>query len=184
RAAEITVRDRGAHGCDASDLASEVARHAVDVVGKALPDAADALHLGLTAEVAFGAHLAGDTRDLVAERIELVDHRVDGVFELEDLSSHIDGDHLREVPLLNPGLVLGVAPGLAGQVAGHDVHARRPVVLDAADAPHLGLTTQAAFGAHLASDTRHLVGERVELVDHRVDRLLELEDLAPDVDRD
>jgi hypothetical protein len=32
--------------------------------------------------------------------------------------------------------------------------------------------------------TRHLVGERAQLLDHRVHRVLELEDLALDVDRD
>ena len=41
-----------------------------------------------------------------------------------------------------------------------------------------------ALGADLARDARHLGGERAELVDHRVDRVLELEDLALDVDGD
>ena len=36
----------------------------------------------------------------------------------------------------------------------------------------------------LARDARHLGGERAQLVDHGVDRLLELEHLAADVDRD
>ena len=34
------------------------------------------------------------------------------------------------------------------------------------------------FGADLARDARHLGGERAELVDHRVDGVLQLEDLA------
>ena len=37
----------------------------------------DALDLRLAAEAALGADLARDARDLVRERSELVDHRVD-----------------------------------------------------------------------------------------------------------
>ena len=46
------------------------------------------------------------------------------------------------------------------------------------DAGHLGLAAELAFGADLARDARHLGGERVQLIDHRVDGVLELEDLA------
>src|SRR5205085_2437603 len=42
----------------------------------------------------------------------------------------------------------------------------------------------AAFRAHLARHARHLVGERAELLHHRVDGLLELEHLAAHVHRD
>ncbi len=55
---------------------------------------------------------------------------------------------------------------------------------DAGDALHLGLAAQAALGADLARDARDLVREGRELVDHGVDRVLELEDLALDVDGD
>ena len=41
-----------------------------------------------------------------------------------------------------------------------------------------GLTAELALGADLARHARHLAGERVELVDHRVDGVLDLEDLA------
>ena len=47
-----------------------------------------------------------------------------------------------------------------------------------ADALHLRLAAELALGADLARDARHLGGERVELVHHRVDGVLELEDLA------
>ena len=46
-------------------------------LGQAAPRAGDALDLGLAAELALGADLARDARDLVGERDELVDHRVD-----------------------------------------------------------------------------------------------------------
>ncbi len=54
----------------------------------------------------------------------------------------------------------------------------------AGDALHLRLAAELALGADLARHARDLGGERRELVDHRVDRVLELEDLALDVDRD
>ena len=69
----------------------------VDVVGEVLPGAGHAVHVGLSAELALGAHLAGHAGHLRGERAELVDHRVDGVLELEDLALDVDGDLLGEV---------------------------------------------------------------------------------------
>ena len=40
------------------------------------------------------------------------------------------------------------------------------------------------FGADLARHARHLAGEAVELIDHRVQRFLQLQDLAAHVDGD
>ncbi len=54
----------------------------------------------------------------------------------------------------------------------------------AADAFDLGLAAELTFGADLARDARDLGREASKLVDHRVDRVLELEDLAADVDGD
>src|SRR5205823_6927932 len=62
---------------------SQVVRHRIDVVGQVLPRSGHAFDTGLAAELPFGAHLAGDARDLVREGRELVDHRVDRVLEGE-----------------------------------------------------------------------------------------------------
>ncbi len=75
---------------DAAHLAGQVAGHEVDVVGQVLPGAGDAGHGGLAAELAFGADLARDARDLRRERAELVDHRVDDVLDLQDLAADVD----------------------------------------------------------------------------------------------
>src|SRR5467141_2505585 len=45
-------------------------------------------------------------------------------------------------------------------------------------------TAELSFGPHLSRDARHLGGETVELVDHRVDGFLQLEDFAFHIDRD
>ena len=69
----------------------------VDVVGQVLPGAGDAGHLRLAAELAFGADLARHARHFGGERVELIDHRVDGVLQLEDLALHVDRDLARQV---------------------------------------------------------------------------------------
>ena len=52
-------RDRGRHLGDVAHLAGQVRGHGVHVVGEVLPRAADARHLRLAAELAFGADFAG-----------------------------------------------------------------------------------------------------------------------------
>src|SRR5262249_46031434 len=59
-AAEVAVGDRDRDLGDVSDLAGEVRRHRVDVVGQVFPGAGDAGDDGLAAELALGADLAGD----------------------------------------------------------------------------------------------------------------------------
>ena len=60
--------------------------HRVDAVGQVLPGAGDAGHLRLAAEPAFGADLARDAGHLAGERVELIDHRVDGLLQLQDFA--------------------------------------------------------------------------------------------------
>ena len=252
-------------------------RHRVDAVGQVLPGAGDAAHVGLAAEAALGADLARDARHLRGEGVELVDHRVDGflelqdlaadvdgdllrqvaagdggrhlgdvahlggqvadaieltlsvrsfqvpatpgtcawppsrpsvptsratrvtsrgegvelvhhgvdgVLELEDLALHVDGDLAREVAAGDGGRHLGDVAHLGGEVGGEQVDVVGQVLPRAGDARHDGLAAEAAFGADLARDARHLGGERAQLIDHRVDGFLELQDLAAHVDGD
>ena len=66
----------------------------VDVVGEVLPRAGDAGHVGLAAELAFGADLARHARHLGGERAQLLDHRVERLLQLQDLAAHVDRDLL------------------------------------------------------------------------------------------
>src|SRR5205085_2481037 len=159
----------------------------VDVVGEVLPDPAYTFDLCLASQLAFGAYLAGHTGDLVSEPVQLVDHHVDGFFQLQDLAPDVDGDLLAEVAVCYSCRDLGDVADLAGQVPGHDVDVVGEVFPDAADALDVGLTAELAFGADFAGDARHLGGEAVQLLDHRVDRLrgaqeLPLQRLALDVE--
>jgi hypothetical protein len=51
----------------------------------------------LPTELAFGADLARDARDSDAKPFKLIDHRVDGVLQLEISPLHVDGDLARQV---------------------------------------------------------------------------------------
>src|SRR5205823_4697213 len=92
---------------DVADLAGQVRRHEVDGVGQVLPCAGDAAHVGLPAELALGADLSGDARDFGGERPQLVDHRVDGVLQLQNLALDVDGDLLGQVAVGHGGGHLG-----------------------------------------------------------------------------
>src|SRR5581483_2774347 len=181
---QIAVRDGGRHLGDVAHLFGERGGHEVHRLGELAPRAADAFDLGLAAEASFGAHLAGDARDLVGERPELVDHRVDRVLELGDLALDVDGDLLGEVAVRDRSRDLRDVAHLRREVRGQRVHVVREVLPDAADAFDVRLAAELALGADLLRDARHLCGEGPQLVDHRVDRVLELEDLTADVDRD
>ena len=171
--------------CDRSPLATAVVTWAmlrtwsvrfdamqVDVLGQVAPRAGDALDLGLAAELALGADLARDARDLVGERRQLVDHRVDGVLQLEDLALRVDRDLLRQVAVGHRRRDLGDVAHLArsGSPAMKLTFSVRSRHVPA-DALDLGLAAERALRAHLARDAGDLVGERRELVDHRVDRV-------------
>ena len=181
---KVAAGHGGGHLGDVADLAGQVGGHQVHVVGEIGPGAGDSGHLRLAAELAFGADLAGHAGHLGGEAVELVDHGVDRVLELEDLALHVDRDLLGKIARGHGGGHLGDVADLAGEVVGHQVHVVGQILPGAADARHLRLAAELAFGADLPRHAGHLGGEGVELVDHDVDRVLELEDLALHVDGD
>src|SRR5262245_57937373 len=176
------------HGCryfgDVAHLAGQVAGHGVHTVGQVFPGPANALHVSLTAEPAFGSNLAGHAGHFRGERVELVDHAVDRVLQLQDFALHVDGDLLREVAVGHGRRHLRDVADLRGQVAGHRVDVVGQILPRTRHAPHLSLTAELAFGADLTGDARHLGGERVELIHHHVDRVLQLQDFALHIDGD
>src|SRR5262249_53175869 len=64
------------------------------------------------------------------------------------------------------------------------VHGVGQVLPGTGDAGHLRLAAEQAFGADLACHARHFRGEGAELIHHRVDGVLELEDFALHIDGD
>src|SRR5205085_4225923 len=140
-----------------------------------LPRAADARHLRLAAELPFRTDLAGDAGHFRREAVQLIDHDVDRVFEGEDLALHVHGDLLGKVAPRHGGGHVGDVADLAGEVRGHQVDVVGQILPGAGDSAHLRLAAKLTLGADLPRHARHLGGEGVELIDHGVDRVLELE---------
>src|SRR5262249_22128235 len=92
---EFAVGHRGDDLHDAANLLGEVGGHDVDVVGEVFPRACHARNLSLTAKFAFGTDFASYTSDFRGESVELVDERVDGVFEFENFALNVDGNFAR-----------------------------------------------------------------------------------------
>src|SRR5205085_1454857 len=76
------------------------------------------------------------------------------------------------------------AAHLVGQVSGHQVHAVGQVLPGSRDPFDLRLAAQVALRTDLTGDARDLRGKRVQLIDHDVDRVFQLADLAADLDGD
>src|SRR6185369_15738052 len=73
---------------------------------------------------------------------------------------------------------------LCRQVTGHLVHRVCQVFPGTSHTGHIRLTTELTFRTHLARHTRYFRCKSAELVHHRVDRVLQLEDLTTNVHRD
>jgi len=80
----------------------QIGRHDIDGVRQILPGSRDTGHLRLPAEPSFGADFARHARHLASETVQLVDHGIDGVLQLEDFALHIDGDLARQVAARDP----------------------------------------------------------------------------------
>src|SRR5262249_14315840 len=143
---EVAAGDRGRDVGDVAHLGGEVAGHEVDRVGQVLPGTGDAGHRGLAAELAFGADLAGDARHFRGEAVELVHHGVDGVFQLQHLAAHVDGDLARQVAAGDRSRHLGDVADLCRQVAGQQVDVVGQVLPGAGDAGDDGLAAELAVG--------------------------------------
>jgi hypothetical protein len=178
RAREVALRHGRGHLGDGAHLGREVGGEQVDVAGEVLPRPGGAGHVRLAAEAAFHADLARDRGHLVGERGQRAGHVVDGLGERRHLALGVHREALAQVAVRHGRHHLDDAAHLLGEVRRHHVHGVGEVLPRAGHTLHLRLAAQLALGAHLARHARHLGGERVQLVDHGVDRVLELEDLA------
>src|SRR5205807_1989129 len=181
---QIAVGDGDGDVGDVSDLGRQVTGHGVDAVRQVLPGAGDPGHGGLAAELAFGADFAGDAGDFGGERIQLIDHRVDRFFELQDFAMDVDGDFLRQVAVGHGDCNFGDVSHLRGQIACHEIDALCEILPNAAHVANLCLPTELAFGADFPGNARHFGGEAPQLIDHGIDSFFELQDFAVDVDGD
>ena len=141
---KIALRDRRRHVGDVADLAGEVRRHRVHRVGEILPGAGHAGHLRLAAELALGADLAGHARHFRGEAVELIDHRVDGFLQLQNLALHIDGDLARKIAARHRRGHRRDVAHLRGEVGRHRVHRVGEILPGARHARHHRLAAETA----------------------------------------
>ena len=165
---QVAAGDRGGDLRHVAQLHGQVAGQLVDVVGEVLPRAGHAAHVGLAAQLAFGADFLRHARHFGRERAELIHHRVHGVLQLENFALDVDGDLLREVALGHRGGHFRDVAHLAGQVRGHQVDVIGEVLPRAGHALHDRLATELAFRADFARHARHFRRERAELRHHGV----------------
>ena len=184
RARQIALGHGGGDFGDGAHLRGEVRRQQVDVGGQIFPGAGGAGHVRLAAETALDADLARHGGHLVGEDRQRVGHAVDGVGERRDLALGLHRETLAQVAVGDRGHDFDDAAHLVGEVGGHDVDIVGQVLPGAGDARHHRLTAELAFGADFARHARDFGRETVELIDHRVDGVLQLQDLALHVDRD
>ncbi len=119
-----------------------------------------------------------------AKSVELVHHGVDGVLELQNFAADVDGDLAREVAARDGGGHLGDVAHLVGEVAAHGVDRVGQIFPCPRNAWHDSLSAELAVSADFAGDACHFRSERAQLIHHRVDGFLELQDLAAHVDGD
>src|SRR5262249_3839801 len=146
--------------------------------------AGDARNHRLPSQPPFGADLTRHACHFGGERAQLLDHGVEGFFELENFAAHVDGDFFRQIAAGDGGCDFGYITHLRRQVTGHRVDVVGQVFPRAGNAGDLRLAAEFAFGADLARHARHFRGEAVQLVDHRVDGVFQLENFTFDVHGD
>ncbi|GHA40664.1 hypothetical protein GCM10010329_74790 [Streptomyces spiroverticillatus] len=116
------------------------------------------------------ADFSGDAGDFVGEGGELVDHRVHGQLQFEQLTGRLDGDGACQIPSRHGCRHRRDVAHLGRQPGRHRVHGLGDVPPTAGQALHLGAAAEPSLGADLAGHPGHLAGEQGELVDHLVDR--------------
>src|SRR6202012_4308740 len=99
---EVALGDGRRDLGDVSHLRREVRGEAVDGVREVLPRAADALDVRLTAQLSLVTDFLCDARDFGRERVELIDHAVDGRTDAEEFAANraalaLEDHLLREV---------------------------------------------------------------------------------------
>ena len=109
----------------------------------------------MAAKPSFGSDLARDARHLRGESVQLIDHRIDCVFQLEDLAADIDGDLARQVAARDRSRHVGDIADLISQIAAHRIDRVGQVLPCAGHAGDQRLSPELPLGADFARNTRH-----------------------------
>ncbi len=166
---QISFRHGNRHLGDIAYLTGQIAGHGVHAVGQVLPGPSDTRDDRLPTQLAFRADFAGDAGHFRPEAPQLVHHRIDGFFELEDFPAHIGRDLFRQVAVRHRDRHVGNIPHLIGEVARHGIDVFRQVLPGPGDARDGRLPTQLAFRADFPRHPRDFRREGIELTDHFID---------------
>ena len=90
-------------------------------------------HNGLAAELALRTDFARDSRDLSGKASQLIDHRIDGLFQLKDLAANVNRDLLGKVAVRHGDRHIRDVADLRRQVARHLVDRFGELFPDAGD---------------------------------------------------
>src|SRR5581483_6760065 len=123
----------------------------------------DATDVGLTPELAFSPDFASNARHLGGERVELIDHSIDRVLQLEDFATRVDCNFRCQIAFRNRSGNASDIADLIGKIRSHGVHGICEIFPGSGDAAHIGLATELTFCADLASDTSYFGSERRKL---------------------
>ena len=181
---EVAIGHCRRHFGDISHLTREISGHEIHAVGEVFPGASRSADIRLAPEFSFGTDFASHTGDFCGERAKLIHHRIDRILQLQDFSAHVDRDLLREVPIRHGSRHFGDVAHLTSEVTGHEVHAIREILPGTGHAADIRLAPELSFRTDFACHTRDFRGERAELIHHRVDRILQLQDFSAHVHRD
>src|SRR5262249_30375277 len=103
---------------------------------------------------------------------KLIHHRIDGVFQFENLAAHINGDLSGEIAFGHRGGNASDVTDLRSEVRSHRIDGIRQVFPRAGDSANISLPAELTFRSHLARHARDFAGEGTELVHHNIDGVL------------
>src|SRR4030095_2890642 len=109
---------------------------------------------------------------------QILDHRVDVVFELHDLAARVHLNFTREVALGDRGGDIGDGADLGRQVGGEKIDVVGQVFANPAGAGNVCLAAQSSFDTHFARDRGDLLGKDRQRAGHAVDSFRQGGDFA------
>jgi hypothetical protein len=125
-------------------------------------------HVGEFGQVGLEPILLGIA---VGGKPQVVDHRIDVVFQFGHFAARIHLNRAGQVALGHRGRHFGDGAHLRREVGGKEVDVAGEMLPGAGRARHVGLTAEAAVHADLARHGRDLIGEGRERIGHVVDGL-------------
>src|SRR5205807_1324538 len=142
------------------------------------------LHISLTTELTFRSYFTRHSGYFRGERVELIHHCVDGVLKLQNFAAHVHRNLAREIAIRHSGGHSRDVTDLARQVTGHRVDAASRRSSDLSNVLHIGLAAELTFRSDFARHAGYFRGERVKLIHHGVDGVLQLQNFTAHIHRD